>query len=113
NNGFHACENPLDVLDYYDLIDTRFAAVTLSGTIETKDNKSCSAKIKIEAELTLPEFIKTAVKNICTIIGNKDTDERDSSQLAASGHFSQLAASGDSSQLAASGHFSQLAASGD
>lgn len=24
SNGFHACENPLDVLDYYDLCESEF-----------------------------------------------------------------------------------------
>ena len=60
-NGFHACENPLDVLDYYDLVGSRFARVEQYGDIDTDENKTALAKIKVEVELTLPQFIKSAV----------------------------------------------------
>lgn len=36
SSGFHACLNPLDVLNYYDLTDSRFARVSLSGKIDRK-----------------------------------------------------------------------------
>ncbi len=69
NSGFHACENPLDVLDYYPLdCDTRFAIVKASGSISRDGNKLASASIAIEAELKLPEFIAHAinyVKAVC------------------------------------------------
>ncbi len=31
--AFHACEDPLNVLNYYNLCDSRFAVVELSGEI--------------------------------------------------------------------------------
>jgi hypothetical protein len=116
-SGFHACENPLDVLDYYPLdLDTRFAIVKASGQIERDGNKVASATIAIEAELKFPEFVVSAVKWVqaaCNFEKKPDnTASGYSSQLAASGNYSQLAASGDYSQLAASGYSSQLAASG-
>ena len=115
NSGFHACENPLDVLDYYPLdCDTRFAIVKASGSISRDGNKLASASMAIEAELRLPEFIAHAinyVKAVCNQDKAPDTSGYNS-QLAASGDNSQLAASGDNSQLAASGYNSQLAASG-
>jgi hypothetical protein len=115
-SGFHSCENPLDVLNYYNLCDSRFAIVEASGEIAKHgdDSKIASASITIEAELHLPQFIAAAVdwiKSACTYDGKK-VDDGDSSQLAASGYSSQLAASGNYSQLAASGYSSQLAASG-
>jgi len=98
-SGFHFCENPLDVLNYYNLYDSTFAEVEASGKTvgHDDDSKKATTKIKITAKLSLSGFIKASV---------------DSSQLAASGDSSQLAASGVSSKLAASGHYSQLAASG-
>jgi hypothetical protein len=116
-SGFHSCENPLDVLNYYNLCDSRFAIVEASGEIAKHgdDSKIASASITIEAELHLPQFIAAAVdwiKSACTYDGKK-VDDGDSSQLAASGDYSKLAASGYSSKLAASGYSSQLAASGD
>ena len=116
-SGFHSCENPLDVLSYYNLCDARFAVVSASGNIAKhyEDSKIASGSITIEAELHLPQFIAAAVdwiKSACTYDGKK-VDDGDSSQLAASGNYSKLAASGYSSQLAASGDYSKLAASGD
>jgi hypothetical protein len=119
-SGFHSCENPLDVLNYYPLIDNdgslfRIATVKASGSISrhNDDSKIASASLAVEAELTLPKFIDSAIKWISSACTTKDNAASgDSSQLAASGNSSQLAASGDSSQLAASGDSSQLAASG-
>ena len=111
SSGFHSCENPWDVLNYYD-ITQRFAIVEIGGDTSTHnyDSKIASAEITIKAELKLPEFIASAIK---WIKDQCNTVSGDSSKLAASGYSSQLAASGDSSKLAASGYSSQLAASGD
>jgi hypothetical protein len=35
-SGFHFCENPLDVLNYYDLIDSEFAEVEAIGKVKKK-----------------------------------------------------------------------------
>ena len=124
-SGFHACQNPLDVLNYYGIGDgNRFAKVTLSGEIDRSDDRKWAAGvITIDVELRLPDLINNAVewliaacKGAGTVgAGNfsKLAASGYSSKLAASGNYSQLAASGDSSQLAASGDSSQLAASGD
>ena len=121
-SGFHACVNPLDVLDYYDLCDSKFAVVEMSGEIKTDGNKTASGKISIKAELSLPQFIEAAiewVKQSCNMAkpdflgyGSQLAASGNASQLAASGNDSQLAASGDASKLAASGYGSKLAASG-
>ena len=116
NSGFHSCENPLDVLNYYNLCDSRFAIVKASGEISrhNEDSKVASAKITVEAELKLPEFIAAAInwiKKACEFAGD-EIASGNYSQLAASGDYSQLAASGNSSKLAASGYSSKLAASG-
>ena len=105
--GYHACENPLDVLNYYDLCDSKFAEVEQSGEIAklNDDSKVVSSKIKIKAELKLGDYIKASVNYLVEKI--KPTQE-----TVASGDYSQLAASGYNSQLAASGYYSQLAASG-
>ena len=112
-SGYHSCENPLDVLNYYDLTTSKFAEVEASGKISRHegDSKFASASIKIKAELTLSAFIGAAVK---WVIGNASKDSKAGDRVkAASGHYAQLAASGHSAQLAASGDSAQLAASGD
>ena len=112
SSGFHSCENPFDVLNYYPLISdggslNRFAAVKASGTISRHDgdSKIASASLLVEAELKMPEFIYAAITWVKAACSTEET--------AASGDYSKLAASGDSSQLAASGAYSKLAASGD
>jgi hypothetical protein len=119
--GFHFCQNPLDVLNYYPLVRddgklTRFMSVVASKTVLTDGDKSVSTAIHVKAELRLPEFIKSAVDTVielCKGAANKDTSASGGgSRLAASGGGSRLAASGNYSQLAASGNYSQLAASG-
>ena len=109
SSGFHSCENPFDVLNYYPLISddgslNRFAAVKASGTISRHDgdSKIASASLLVEAELKMPEFISAAITWVKAACSTEET--------AASGDSSQLAASGDSSKLAASGYYSQISA---
>ena len=61
--GFHACEHPLDVFSYYPPASSRFCVVTQSGETNKggDDSKVSSAKISIEAEVSLSEFIESAV----------------------------------------------------
>ena len=115
-SGFHACENPWDVLSYYPITDSRFCIVEQSGEIQkhAADSKIASASITISAELTLPEFIKACVDwLIKSCSADTVAASGDSSRLAASGDGSQLVASGYGSQLAMSGDYSYLATSGD
>ena len=115
SSGFHSCENPWDVLSYYD-ITSRFAVVEIAGDTAThsEDSKIASAEITFKAEIKLPEFITDCINFLKDACKSEITAASGySSQLAASGYSSQLAASGDSSKLAASGYSSKLAASGD
>ena len=107
SSGFHSCENPMDVWSYYDIINAdgelnKFAKVTASGELarHDDDSKIASAKITIEAELTIPEFIKSSVDWLMGLAKCDDVE-------AASGDSSKLAASGYSSKLAASGRLQQ------
>ena len=112
--GFHYCENPFNVLNYYDLCDSEFAEIEDHGDSQSDDSKTVTNHIKIKGKLSLAEFIKASFDFLWEkCYSSKLAASGDSSQLAASGYFSKLAASGYSSQLAASGNSSQLAASGD
>ena len=104
----HFCETPLDVLDYYPLLNdecklNRFAEVTALDDVQAEGNKRATKKIKIGAEFSLRDFIKAAV-SVCI--------ERTGQDAKASGYSSQLAASGNYSQLAASGYYSVVAGIG-
>lgn len=67
-NGMHFCENPLDVLDYYDFMadngePNEFAAVEALDETQTDDyQKYCTKKLKIGAKLSLTEFIQVCAE---------------------------------------------------
>ena len=63
--GFHACEFPLDVLGYYNPADSRFCEVELAANEQTHDDsKRVGKKIKIGAEIGLSGLVKAGVKFI-------------------------------------------------
>ena len=115
--GFHACTIPTDVWSYYDITESKIARVTVVDPVAHEgDSKVASAKITIEAELSIPQWIGETVRAILALC-DKDTKKTAASgnysTLAASGNCSTLAASGNCSTLAASGNYSTLAASGN
>ena len=65
-NGMHFCKNPMDVLDYYPLIDNNgemceFSEVeAMDETLTNNEKKYCTKKLKIGARLSLVEFIKAS-----------------------------------------------------
>ena len=100
--GFHFCENPLDVLSYYNICDSEFAEVTGSGMIvgHGNDTKKSATEIKIGAKLSLSGFIQASVDFLFKTIKPASGDY---SQLAASGHSSKLEMTGEDSVGAAIG----------
>jgi hypothetical protein len=64
DNGFHACENPLDVLRYYSAANSRFCETISEGLIDksSNDTKVASSKITIDKEITLKTLIECGFK---------------------------------------------------
>ena len=61
--GFHACEYPLDVFNYYPPASSRYCQVEQSGDIDNSESdKTCSTKIKIGAELNIAGLCKAAIE---------------------------------------------------
>jgi len=114
SSGFHACENPLDTLNYYPLVGSRFAIVEYAGEVERKsegDSKVCGATLTVKAEVKFGSLIEKAVGYI---IGKaKEATSGDRSPAATSGECSPAATSGDHSPAATSGECSHAATSGD
>jgi hypothetical protein len=124
STGFHACDgSPFDVWGYYGPVGddgklNRFADVTMSGQTSREhggdDSKLASAKITIEAEITLPAFIKRAVAWVIDATkGKGDNPSGDSARIGSSGHYAQIGSSGDSAQIGSSGHYARIGSSGD
>ena len=125
-SGFHACEHPLDVLQYYNPATSRFALVTQSGSLarHTDDTKVASAKITIDAEIQLPQLIERAVKwvfdrakwvdgPVATGANEAATASGDSGAATASGYSGAATASGDRGAATASGDRGAATASGN
>ena len=118
-SGFHFCENPLDILNYYDLIGSDFSEVEAIGEVTDKkedDTKRATTHIKIGVKLYLPALIKASVDFLfqsCKIENKDNASSGYYSQHASSGDNSQHASSGDNSQHASSGYNSKHASSGD
>ena len=119
--GFHACESPMDVFDYYDMLTSRFAEVEQSGEIDKVDNstKICSSRIKIKAELKLADIINLGVEWLKEITApskikaNNSSNDGDSAKIGSSGDLAQIGSSGDSAKIGSSGDLAQIGSSGD
>ena len=121
--GMHFCENPFDVLNYYDLIRSdgtpnEFAEVEALDEPKTDDKeKFCSRKLKIGVKLGLSGFIKACVDFVLEkTIAETPSENVDSgyyAQIGSSGYYAQIGSSGDSAQIGSSGDSAQIGSSGD
>ena len=123
--GFHACESPMEVFDYYDMFNSRFAEVEQSGQIDKEDdNKStkiCSSRIKIKAELKLADIINIGIEWLKDITSSSkvkaDIDLNDnggySAQIGSSGYYAKIGSSGNYAQIGSSGYSAQIGSSGN
>ena len=127
NSGFHACENPFDVLDFYgDSLNNRFCKVEQSGLIEKDNKKQVSSKIKVVAEIGFAGLFKAGVEWIKEITnpthviketwGNNDKNKIGSSgysaKIGSSEDYAQIGSSGDSAKIGSSGYSAQIGSSG-
>ena len=135
SNGFHACESPLEVLDYYFMDGhanlSRFCEVEQSGEFskEVYSTKVASSKIKIKKEITFADLINSGVEWLkeknsndgggdsaiiassdnCTQIGSCD----DFAHIGSSGDIARIASSGDTAKIGSSGNNARIASSGN
>ena len=120
NRGFHACESPMEVFDYYDMLTSRFAEVEQSGKIdkEAASTKTCSSRIKIKAELKLADIINLGVewlKEITSpskIEANNTSNDGYSAKIGSSGDYAKIGSSGDYAKIGSSGDSAQIGSSG-
>ena len=114
--GFHACLDPLDCLNYYNICDSVYREVELddvSDQREKNDTKVCGRKIRIGAKLSIKDIVKASVDFTMDRVKKEGgTNSGNFAKLASSGYSAKLASSGDSAQLASSGNFAKLASSG-
>ena len=122
--GFHACESPMELWDYYDMLTSRFAEVEQSGKIsaEGRTTKVCSSHIKIKAELKLADIInigvewlkdltsKSKIKDDSTALNDDGFDKK---QIGSSGNSAKIGSSGDYAQIGSSGNYAKIDSTGE
>jgi hypothetical protein len=121
NRGFHACESPMEVFDYYDMLTSRFAEVEQSGEIDKENNstKICSSRIKIKAELKLADIINLGVEWLKEITmpskikANNSSNDGNYAQIGSSGYYAQIGSSGYYAKIGSSGDSAQIGSSGN
>ena len=118
--GFHACENPLDVLSYYNNIDDKFCEVELDkiDPNRNKDSKICGKKIKIGIEIGFLGLFKAGIEWIKnkTIFTKEDFKKLPSSynaKISSSDYNAKIGSSGNYAQIGSSGDDAKISSSGD
>ena len=123
NRGFHACKSPMEVWDYYDMLNSRYAEVEQSGKIDAEENstKVCSSRIKIKAELKLADIINIGVEWLKDITSpskvkadgvlNDNGDRR--KQIGSSGYSAKIGSSGYSAKIGSSGDSAKIGSTGE
>ena len=115
--GFHACEFPLDVLRYYNPADSRFCEVELDANEQTRDDsKRVGKKIKIGAEIGLSGLVKAGVKFIlekADFENAKATNTGNCSAATNTGNRSAATNTGDCSAATNTGYSSAATNTGN
>ena len=113
--GFHACESPMEVFDYYDMLNSRFAEVEQSGQIDKKDdNKStkiCSSRIKIKAELNLADIINIGIEWLKDITSSSKV-KADTYLNDNGGYYAKIGSSGYNAKINSTGEYSVIMCAG-
>ena len=106
--GFHACENPMDVFNYFPPSDSRYCEVELDANDQThNDSKRVGKRIRIETEIGLSGLISAGVKFILDRVDWKNAKESNT------GDWSAATNTGDRSAATNTGNRSAATNTGD
>ena len=125
--GFHFCENPLEVFDYYPPCMSRFCQVEGGGSVDKSgaDSKVATSHIHISSEIGLNGLIDEGVKYILNKVElNHKKDQttreksvasitRDQSAAICTGSYSSATSTGNYSVSTNSGHQSLATSTGN
>ena len=109
--GFHACEHPLNVFEYYAPAGNKFAVVEQSGDLSRHggDTKVASRHITVKAELPIAGLVKAAVEYVSSRCYPVDPE----SPASATGYQGVASATGDLGAASATGYQGAASATGD
>ena len=112
DKGFHFCESPLDIFNYYKPNDgSRYTEVEADGVTdqENEDSKRACTSLTIGAEIKITELIKAAIgfvfDRVTSTTGN-------SAHSATTGYSAHSATTGNSAHSATTGSYAHSATTG-
>ena len=111
NYGFHACEFPMDVFNYYPPSDSRYCEVELEANNQksSDDSKRVGKKISVKAEIGIAGIIKAGVEYIKEQVDwedDKATNTGNKSAATNTGNKSAATNTGDYSAATNTGDYS-------
>jgi hypothetical protein len=113
DKGFHFCESPLDIFNYYKPNDgSRYTEVEADGVTdqEKEDSKRACTSLTIGAEIKITALIKAAIR---FVFDRVTSTTGDSAHSATTGDSAHSATTGDSAHSATTGNSAHSATTGD
>ncbi|WP_333697803.1 DUF7666 domain-containing protein [Bacteroides congonensis] len=114
DHGFHACEYPLDCLNYYSPNESVYHEVEQSGEIQkhNDDTKVASTKIKIGAEISIAGLVKAAIEYTVKRVNKEAESDENHGASSATGNCGASSATGDYGASSATGDYGASSATG-
>ena len=119
-SGMHFCKNPLDVLDYYPLVDengnmSEFAEVEALDDAKTdNDQKYCTKKLKIGAKISFSALVQASLD--CefekTTQSKTKKHDKDNEKISSRGYSARIGSSGYSARIKSTGKNSVICCAG-
>ena len=115
HSGFHACEHPLDCLNYYSPNEAVYHEVEQSGEFDRgeDDSKVASTKIKIGARLDISGLVKAAIDFTMSRVKKEAKSDEDYGASSATGYCGASSATGNCGASSATGNCGASSATGD
>ena len=116
NEGFHACEHPLDCLGYYPPNTSVYHEVEQTGEFSSdsgsRDSKIASTKIKIGAKLSIAGLVQAAIDFTKSKTVTMQDATGDKGASSATGYKGASSATGDYGASSATGNCGASSATG-
>ena len=104
--GFHACEYPLDCFGYYSPAQSVFHEVELSGDMDRRsdDTKVCATDIKIGARISIAGLVKAAIEFTMSKVNKEAKSDERHGFASATGYRGASSATGNCGASSATGY---------
>ena len=111
--GFHACEHPLDCLNYYKPEESRYCDVDLDDVTDERsdDSKRVGKKITVQGEIGIAGLVKAAVNIGIDEAKSKTTG--DGAHAATTGNGAHAATTGNGAHAVTTGDMAHAATTGN